>query len=588
MYGSLLASTGYWFTFAAFSLFLANLLRLRITDNDLNSIKSMNWGLAFCCLAIAALMFLREGPSFKITMDEPVLANVAISMHEHRDTSVREYSLSTELGSQTVVDKRPFLFPFLVSLVHDIFGVQPLAPFFLNLALTCTLLILTFIAIQRTSGRISGAIIAIAAIATHPLFIQNSSGGGFDILNCVLIITVGLLAANFYKIPSERSLNILVFSAVLLAYTRYESALFVPAVGLLILIQFIQSKKVIIPKLTILAPILMLPTAWQNRYISSMPEFWQLSDPSHKPFGFNYLENNLASAYKFFFTPGPDLASSPIFSIAALLAAIYLVTAVLPLNRLRKVSQNTAFWPALIISIFVAINFALLMLYWWGTLSDVAASRLALPVLSLGTIAIGIAHNHLAKKRPYLRWIAPAIIALSAIYSFPVSSRAEYSKLSLQSRQFEWLLKDSGIKIDQNDLVIGGLARIWSTYQIPAIAIKRAIYNWESLKLHHELKTYDNIFVVQQLHSTLADGHITEQLNSGNDLGPAFELETLAETSIYQYNLTRISRLTKVKPDAIEEVGGSKTYHNLYANVPYQAHLEVSLDDRITWQKSLP
>lgn len=587
-YGSLLAATAYGFTLAAFSLFVFSFFSALRTANRPKLQKRSTWTAPICCLALAALMFAREGPSFKVTMDEPILANVAISMHEHRDASVREYSLSSGLGSETVVDKRPFLFPFLVSVIHDLFGVQPMAPFYLNLGLTAALLLLVYKTINQSGKKTGGAILATAAIATHPLFIQNASGGGFEILNSLLIVALCVFATQFYRNPSSHSLNLLVFTSILLAYTRYESALFVPATGALVVIQYIKAKQVTLSKLSLFAPLLMLPVAWQNRYINSTPQFWELKDSDMSPFGLGYLENNLASAYKFLFAPGPDLASSPLFSIAIAISAAYLAGTAFTLSKKRIHTLNAAFWPALVITATVASNFALLMLYWWGTLSDVAASRLAIPSLTLGALALGFAQNHLAARRPYLRWIAPAIIALSALYSFPVSSRAEYSKLSLQSRQFEWLLHQSGGEIGQSDLVISQLSRIWSTRQIPAISLKRALLNWEAVKLHQELKTYRNIFVVQQLHTTFKDGNISQKLNSGNDLGPAFQLETLNEVSLYPYNLTRISRVTRIDPAAIDELGGLDEYLKRFASEAYQAHYEVSAEERGLWQKSLP
>ena len=61
-----------------------------------------------------------------------------------------------------------------------------------------------------------------------PLLGQQMAGGGFDLLNLVMLTAVVLLAREFERRDAV-SQEALVLGAVLLAYSRYESVLFLGA-----------------------------------------------------------------------------------------------------------------------------------------------------------------------------------------------------------------------------------------------------------------------------------------------------------------------------------------------------------------------
>ena len=136
-------------------------------------------------------------------------------------------------GNLGLLDKRPLFQPLLVSLLHDLTGYRPENVFALNSALTFGLLGLVYVACRKLAGREAG-ILAVLLLTSLPLLAQNATGGGFELLNLVMIMSTLLLGMRFAEKRDPGSLQALLLSAVLLAQTRYESILFMLPVGLLV------------------------------------------------------------------------------------------------------------------------------------------------------------------------------------------------------------------------------------------------------------------------------------------------------------------------------------------------------------------
>ena len=84
-----------------------------------------------------------------------------------------------------------------------------------------------------------------------------------------------------------------------------------------------------------------------------------------------------------------------------------------------------------------------------------------------------------------------------------------------------------------------------SLNQISSILRKR-LPKIEQLQLYKNLKIYEDSFVLQSLKFKIKDSTIQTTLLSGNDIIPWFELDTVDETSIYPYNLIRLSRISDI------------------------------------------
>lgn len=560
---TLITKVGYWLMLGTFILLVFNGYRATKDSNTLDTLKRSPFAKASIAIAffIALYAFTREGPSFKIAMDEPTLANSALSMHKSRTYETFEASIGQHATPLTFVDKRPLFFPFLVSIIHDATNYWKEAPFYLNLILSTGIILLLFHFCQDLTKNLKASAIATAFVSFHPLFVQTSSSAGFDTLNAFLILFLLWNACQFYKNPSTINRDLLLLNTIALANTRYESALFVISTGILVVFVSIKGKAFDVTLTSILAPLLLLTIPWQKRYIDSSSFFKNELGNKEHVFSSEYLATNLKSAYNYFFSFDQNIATTPFLALATTIASIICISLIL--KKKKPIPGYLA--PSLLIGGTVVSTFSLLMFYFWGTLDDEAASRLALPLILVGAIVVAIGYNELSSRKKNFSILFPIILACSVAYSIPTINQARYSEKNLLTHRYEWAFSVLENELDERDLIISGLSRFWSLDQIPAISHYRATTGL--IELFNSLLTsqYDQVFVIQHLNFPESQNEFPLTLNYGNDLGPAFILEEIASLSLLPNNLTRISRLKEIKAEQVNTQPKYDNYIRKYA-----------------------
>ena len=119
----------------------------------------------------AALVFTIWSDAFrhKVLFDEYVLQGTAWHMHATKEigTPIRAYDFGgTWLAIDTFLDKRPYFFTFLVSLVHDVSGYRLENAFALNVALALGCLALVYWIVHAATGRRGPALLALGLLAS--------------------------------------------------------------------------------------------------------------------------------------------------------------------------------------------------------------------------------------------------------------------------------------------------------------------------------------------------------------------------------------------------------------------------------------
>ena len=576
---------GYWIILSAVALFLWSILaQLSLTKAYTYLIHNKTNLILLGGLSI--FLYTREPARYKVIHDEPNLASTAIGLHEYRQPAMVEPSFQP-FGVNLSLDKRPLLFPFLVATTHDLFGYDSRHPFLVNLTLTFLLLVTLHEAMTRSTGRRFSGWLAVLMLCSHPLLSQNASGGGFEVLNLLLLVTIVLTGARYLSEPSCKTQNAFITSCILIAHTRYESALFVIPVVVLVLAGFWRAKRIFFSPAVYLGPLLLLSIAWQNTYIRANPNYWQIPEGKDTAFSLVFLSDNLASSFDFLFRPHPDLPGSPfVFAIGIL----SLLTLLSPLKRTIKFPiQTTAYrLPFLCISVTIIFNFTLLMFYHWGKLSDPTASRLSLPLILLLVCAFGFATSLLNSSKPRLVWLLHATVGISWMVTLPIINQAEYTRSNPYVNRNEWVLSRLSEMENRNFLTISPDAPYFTSLNLNSITQNRALLSAEKLHLHLSLKTYDSIFLVQSGYYISKEGGFRYELQRSSTLGPAFKLELIDQTSFHPYNFTRLVRLVDIDLDVIRKAGGIAAYYKSHAATNTDSLVSVNWKDLSAWKQSLP
>jgi Dolichyl-phosphate-mannose-protein mannosyltransferase len=484
---------------------------------------------------------------YKILFDEVVIQSTAWSLHMEREVGSvnRAFEVDGLMRSfETYLDKRPYFFPFLVSLLHDFTGYREANAFLLNLGLMPVILGLTY-AIARKLGGHGAALAAVAGLGAFSLLAINAQGAGLEMLNLALILGLMLAGLLYLEKPDERRLTVVVLTAVLLANTRYEAGIYVGCAALLVLAGWRRAGRLVLPPAAIFGSVLLVPYALHNTYLSGTPILWELRVGMTHRFSMEYLVTNLTFARTFFFNLN-GIISNSIWLTMAGLAALSL----LGIWAWKRKPQWDEWTPAAasvtLCATGIVGNLCLLMAYYWGDLSDPVVSRLSLPFHALLALllAAAIGRLPLGGRARAGRWAVGLALATYLAFGVRVNQQLDSQNTMEMAQRWEVdVLKRRG---PATRLLITDKSPLsWFVRDVAAIMPGRLIMKPDALPFHWRHHTFDEVLITQTLEPA-GDGRFW--LTPEHRMPANYVLEVIAERRIAS-KLHRICLLKEIKVD---------------------------------------
>ena len=557
---SFVSALGYWFVLAAFLLFIRALWREFRPEVTAMRVRRLDWA-SIAVIAIGGVVLLvHETFGFKIVMDEIMLLGTSMSMHFNRAvlTPTRGNDIQGAFVIiEGIMDKRPIFFPFLVSILHDLTGYRPENAFILNGCLVFVFLGLVYLAGRLFAGRLAGWL-GVALFAGLPLLAQNATGGGFELLNLVMILSTLLLGARFLGKRDGLSFTAFCYSALLLVQVRYESAVFLVPVVAIILWVWFREGRAILTWPVIFAPLLMIHCPLQHRIFDIRASAWQMeSKPGFtKPFSLSYIPDNLAHAVSYFFGKATDQPNSLVLSTLGCIAIPFL--AVLVVRRLQALRSEPPVSVAMIFFTFgFAAQFALMMCYFWGQFDDAIIRRLSLPTQLWMVLAVLAVVPQFPRPAVLKGLIALALIGLLA-RGVPSMAAHAYNQEYLAGLETAWRRKFIAEQPRKDYMMIDNDSILWVSHEVSSTPVFMAIRNRAAIVFYMRNHAFSNVYVFQRYNIDADTGRMT--LRDGDDLGPDFVLEPVREERLLLLTQTRISRVKEVRsgpevltrPDPVE------------------------------------
>lgn len=539
---------GFWLVLVAFGIFVYALGRsfgptlreFRWRTLDKASVVVVTLG--------GVVLLVHETFGFKIVMDEIMLLGTSMSMHLDKTvlTPVRGNDIQGAFEIMDgMMDKRPLFFPFLLSLLHDLTGYRPANAFWLNGALAFIFLGLVNLTGRLLAGRWAGWL-GVALFAGLPLLGQNATGGGFELLNIVMILVTMLLGAWFLAQRDEPSLTALCFAGLLLAQVRYESVIFLLPVAAIVVWVWWRDRMLPFSWPVVIAPLLMVHYPLQHRIFDLRATAWELgSKPGYeKVFSPAYIAENVQHALGFFFAKPSDHPNSLLFSTLGFLALPFFV--LLLVKRFRRFRVETPVDLAVtFFSLGFAAQFALLMCYFWGKFDDPVIRRLSLPTHLGMAIAVFAVLPQLARPTVVRGLLVIAVFALIAT-GVPSMAAHAYSQEYLPGRETAWRRTFIAEQPRRDYLMIDNDSILWIAHQVSSTPVFQARGpRRPDLIFHMRNRTFSDVFVFQRYNIDPDTGRMT--LRDGDDLGPDFVLETVREERLQTLTLSRISRVKEIR-----------------------------------------
>ncbi len=510
------------------------------------------WRIIVLVAVLSGVLHMQERHGFKVVNDELLQASTVQRMHFTREAHAvgRGYELGTNFVlMQGSVDKRPLLFPFLVSLLHDVSGYRPGNAFVLNGLLTTALLGLLYLVGSWLRGRGAG-IAAMVMFATVPLLTQVATGGGFELLNLVMILATLYLGMIYAARPTGITLGAFCLAGILLAQVRYESVLFVLPVALVILWRTGASRTLLLPWPLLLAPLLLVLYPLQYHIFDLQPGLWQLGDrPSdHGVYSLAYFYDNVGRALSYFFEWDRSQPNSHLLALAGIVGlGFFWMWFYREYRQLRTDPGRSVF---VVFVLALCLQAALMLCYFWGAYDDVLTVRLSLPTQLLFVLAFVFVYPELVGGR----WRWHALIVLTAFYfslwTMPTLARRAYAHENVAAETSNWYREFLEARSDAPDLVVEPkMPLLWVAYEVSGVDYFSLAERAENFLYHQRRATFGEILVVQRMavvdFATSRWAPIPE-----HDFGAAVELEMEQQIQFTPTYAMRISRILSVDTDA--------------------------------------
>ncbi len=325
---------GYFFCLALVSLTLFSLLRNSAWKGIKEHRRFWLFGLvstAFCTY----LILLHEPSVVRVVFDEPAHLSTARTMSDLRMVSAMTagyYEGGTFAQALPAPAYRMYLYSFFVSLLNDISGYRMENGFIINGA-ACFVLMLTVYGLGgklwRREDKILGGFVAQSLLLTLPLLAYVANSAGYDTLNLALLVLLLYAALNFAKSLSDSDMELTLLFALLLAYTRNESVLFLLVFCGVYLMAMLAQRQIRLTWITAFSPLFLLvpisgralaegfKAAFPVLYGSSGVETW---------FSLSNFPLNAQRTAQWFLSLGDESLNSiwlPIILLFALLAYIF-------------------------------------------------------------------------------------------------------------------------------------------------------------------------------------------------------------------------------------------------------------------------
>jgi 4-amino-4-deoxy-L-arabinose transferase-like glycosyltransferase len=217
---------------------------------------------------VSAAVFLAVTPAFRVLADEANLVGVSKNLFFRRTANFAvtgKWYFENFWSINEATDRRPALFPFLVSLLHTVRGYHYENAFHLN-AIVFVLFVFSSYRLAKSLGGELFGIAAAILVAANPNTLVAVRSAGFDFLSAFLLLVVIQSAHDHLAQPSPRTLATLVLNLCLLAHVRYEGwALAGGAAAVLLLLRQVRRAHLRgFGFVYALVPLFLLPRWWQS------------------------------------------------------------------------------------------------------------------------------------------------------------------------------------------------------------------------------------------------------------------------------------------------------------------------------------
>jgi hypothetical protein len=430
----LFVNTTYYFMLAAVLCWAGTYLH---AARDLSFARIARWAgehypgilTAFVVATVAALAV---EPALRVLSDEANLVGVSKNLFTSK-TATFTVSGKNYYGRywdvDVAIDRRPTLFPFLVSLLHAALGYSHQNAFICNLLLLAGLVFVAYRIAKSLGGETFGVISALL-VAAHPITLLSARSAGFDLLAVFFGLLVLKSLLDFCRDPSPARLAISWMNLCLFAEVRYETALFVPLVVLLLLLFRLIGWKMLRPYafVYVLTPVYLMPRIWQALLRGNVPE----QDPGTVTFSVDNFLDNVSEYFAPLLSPSEAVAHSVLLIAVGLVGAAMWMRWLLARVRARDLrSAETRF--GIVVAAWMLLQAVIVFSYVWGRAQYPSSARLLIAIDTFFSFAAAwVVTRTFTRFRPFV----PVVLAVAVfVIHVPAAAQRRMMNRLTQTRE---------------------------------------------------------------------------------------------------------------------------------------------------------
>ena len=497
---------------------------------------------------VSGVVLAAVTPGFRVLADEANLVGVSKNLYLHKTANLTvtgKWYFENYWDIDEVADRRPALFPFLVSLIHVVRGYHFANAFHLNAILFVIFVFSSYRLAKRLGGELFGVTAALA-VSVNPNTLIVARSAGFDLLAALMLLLAIESLRDYLEQPSPRNLALLSLTLCLLVHVRYEGCALVAgtALGLLVLGMVKPDHLRGYGFVYCLMPLFLLPRYWQAVAKANDAE----QPLSLSLFHVSSLFRNAREYVRIMAWPWRlDGPHSPLMLILAVLGLVVLgLQLASRLRNSRLPSHDARF--AVLVAVILGIEGVLCFTYEWGRPVHPASARLFLWLDTFVSFAAAWFLTWLCRYLRSFKFLKPTdsaipVLAFAMLFVMhvPVASEARYVNALTLTRQATQVWSFFERLGEKRILILSDRPGLFTIMDYGALDISTAAANLNPLyELSRHL--YKDIYLVQQIDLT------TGKPLPGFAVWPDVQTETMLE---FQNTESESVRIARVKTEVV-------------------------------------
>jgi len=479
------------------------------------------WPGILIALVLTSLVFISVKVGFKTLSDETNLLSVSRSMAANKtvhNTTMAKFYYDNLNPIINGMENRPFVFPFMVHLLHVFTGFRYQNLFVLNFIVMFIFLSGVYIAVRKFLDPLSG-IAAMFLVLSCPVFTVFGTSGGYGLLNCAVFFLVMTAVYYFIKSPSSCSFMFLFASLLVFANIRYESIVLLLIVPLLVIRkikwQFLKDGSWLI----FLTPLLCLPFIWQR-----IPKQAAFETPEGgAAFSFKALSLNIETFFKSIVDFNYQAPHAGLLSVASIVVFIFLFVEIAR-RKIWLSEHGRRFLVVLFVSA-LALN-CVYLFYFFGSFTHPSTTRFYMILFIL--LASGPVVLRIFKPQVMSGLTLLLLSVVCFVFYHPVAVEGRFINSLILNRKTEQCI-DFLSKLDnKNILIITSRPGQYVALGYGAIDFDYANNNKDATLFEFQRHLYPRLFVLQEIEYGTGLPIQYDTLHSDYKLKTLYEIQNTA------------------------------------------------------------